>query len=176
MGYFAGNNRISTDPFSGSIPITADQYSTALDAITVGKRVSIDGGFKILGVSLPGVDDPGPPTVDDVAAERDRRLATGFSYDFKDSRGVVQIGTTDKDMIGWDEVTKLAQAYINTSQPAQPIEIETNSGAVSVTALEWQSVLIAAGAFRQPIWQASFVLQAMDPIPADYADNEHWPA
>ena len=33
-----------------------------------------------------------------VAAERDRRLALGFNYDFGDSRGVHRIGTTLADI------------------------------------------------------------------------------
>src|SRR5690606_41968408 len=42
-----------------------------------------------------------------VVAERDRRLAMGFDYDFQDERGVHRISTTPADMAGWDEVTKL---------------------------------------------------------------------
>jgi hypothetical protein len=44
-----------------------------------------------------------------------------------------------------------------------------------VTVPEWQEVLIAAGAFRQSIWQASFAIQAMDPLPADVTDDALWP-
>jgi hypothetical protein len=35
-------------------------------------------------------------------------------------------------------------------------------------------VLVAAAQFRQPLWAASFVLQAMSPIPADYANDKYW--
>ena len=87
MAYYAGNNKVSTDPFDGSIPITAAQYAKAIEAITAGKRISIDGGFKILGTAIVGAADPGPPTVDDVVVERDRRLSQGFSYDFKGITG-----------------------------------------------------------------------------------------
>ncbi|TPL06700.1 hypothetical protein [Mesorhizobium sp. B2-4-11] len=113
-------------------------------------------------------------TIRDIEIERDRRLAVGFDYDFGEARGVHHIGTTSADMAGWDEVSKLASALIATGDATTTIKIATNTGVAEVTALEWQQVLIAAGAFRQPIWQASFILAAIGPIPADYADDKWW--
>lgn len=118
---------------------------------------------------------PGPlVTIDDVLAERARRLARGFDFDFGDARGVHRIGTTDADMRGWDEVAKGAQAAINLGGGAAEISIETDTGPVTLSALEFQQILVAATAYRQPIWLASFALQKMDPIPADYADDSRW--
>ena len=114
-------------------------------------------------------------TPDMVGEERTRRLAMGFPYDFGAPRGVHHIGTTDSDMKGWDEVTKIAQAAINKGDGSRQIGILTNTGPAMVTADEWQDVLLAAGEFRQPIFAASFTLQAMSPIPLDYTDNAYWP-
>tara|TARA_R110000868_G_scaffold102701_6_gene283025 strand:+ start:2471 stop:3073 length:603 start_codon:yes stop_codon:yes gene_type:complete len=114
------------------------------------------------------------PTINDVREECIRRLSLGFDYDFGDSRGIHRIGTTERDMAGWQEVTTIAQALINASLPTQPISIATDTGACVVTPVEWQSILIASAQFRQPIWQASFVLQAMNPIPADYTSGDYW--
>lgn len=109
-----------------------------------------------------------------VVTERERRLALGFDYDFGDARGVHQIGTTDQDMKGWDEVRAMAFAAVLLGQPAMPIDIVTNSGPVTVTASEWLQILVAAGQYRQPIWAASFRLQGMSPIPADYDADGYW--
>ena len=131
------------------------------------------------------VEEPSPAEIDafvvplatqgQVIAERDRRLALGFDYDFTDARGVHRIGTTTEDMAGWDEVSKFSQALQSAGQGSQTINIVTDTGATQVTADEWALILIAAGVFRQPIWAASFMLQAATPIPADYADNSYWP-
>lgn len=110
----------------------------------------------------------------DLHAERDRRLALGFDYGFGDARGVHRINTTLGDMAGWDEVTKFAQALINAGLGDQTIIIATGTGVAQVTAIEWQGVLIAAAAFRQPIWGASFVLEALDPIPLDFREDSYW--
>lgn len=110
----------------------------------------------------------------DIHAERDRRLAGGFDYEFPDARGVHRINTTPGDMVGWDEVTKLAQALLNLGQTEQPITIATGTGVTQVTPIEWQQVMLAAAAFRQPIWGASFVLEAMAPIPADFSEDARW--
>jgi hypothetical protein len=113
-------------------------------------------------------------TTADVIRERERRLAEGFDHDFQDARGVHRIGTTERDMIGWDEVTKWAQAKLALGLTADTKTIVTDSGPADITPLEWFEIINAADAFRGPLWQASFALQGMDPIPANYTDNSWW--
>lgn len=126
------------------------------------------------GIDIPD-PEPAPITQADVEAEQARRLDEGFDYDFGDSRGVHHIGTTEKDMKGWGEVTTIAQALLNVNQPNQTINILTNTGPVTVTATEWQQILLAAAQFRQPIFLGTFALLMENPVPADYATNDaYW--
>ena len=125
--------------------------------------------------AAPTPPESAPPGVDDVVAERERRLAAGFDFDFGAPRGEHRIGTTAQDMVGWRDVTDLANALITSGQPDTANQIVTDTGPVTVTAAEWTTVLLAAAAFRQPIWGASFLLQAMDPIPDEFADDAYWP-
>lgn len=115
------------------------------------------------------------PVQDAVESERDRRLAlASFTYDFGDDRGVHVIGTDEKDMKAWmDEVVPIAQARLALGDAA-PINIVTNTGPVSVTPTEWMDIVNTGGAGRQAIWQYYFALIAMDPIPADYQDDQYW--
>lgn len=117
---------------------------------------------------------PRPATIADVMIERARRLSLGFNYDFGDARGVHHIGTTDADMLGWREVTDASNALIALGQPNATLQIVTDTGPATITAMEFQSVLAAAALARQPIWAASFALQAMSPIPSDYAADSYW--
>ena len=133
------------------------------------KRQLADGS--IVEVEAP---PPRPSTPTEVIQERERRLAEGFDYDFGDARGVHHIGTTKEDMRGWDEVTMGANAAVAIGAGSTAFDIITETGPVEVTALEWQSILMAATAFRQSIWTASFALQQMDPIP-DPATWAGWP-
>lgn len=112
--------------------------------------------------------------VNKVIDERTRRLSLGFDYDFGDSRGIHRIGTTHEDLIGWDEVTKAATAFVSLGAGTQTINVVTDTGPVEVTATEWLQIILAATAARQPIWAASFALQEMNPIPANYADDVRW--
>ena len=114
-----------------------------------------------------------PPSIHQVYAERDRRLAAGFAFDFGDARGVHHIGTSLADMRGWDEVSKLADVLRRSG--GGTITIATDTGVAEVTPAEWDAILLASAAMRQPIWQASFALAAMDPIPADFAEDGYWP-
>jgi len=113
-------------------------------------------------------------TVADIVAERERRMALGFDYVFGGARGVHHIGTTPADMKGWDEVTQATQAMIALGAGATTLTVVTDTGPATITALEWQYILMAASASRQPLWAHSFALQAMTPIPADYADDTYW--
>lgn len=163
------------------------------DGVEIGRKrridnIPVDGDVSGYGPEVQKVAEgawsadakaarPGPgraPSLHDIHTERDRRLAQGFDYDFGDSRGVHRIGTTPADLRGWDEVTKLAQARTNAGD-STPIDVMTDTGPIQVTPAEWNDVMLAAAAFRQPIWQASFVLSATSPIPADYASASYWP-
>lgn len=110
----------------------------------------------------------------EVVAERERRLALGFDYDFGDARGVHRIGTTDADMAGWREVSTYAGALIDSGNVTTTINIATNTGACAVTAPEWRAIEIASADFRQPLWAKSFALMASNPIPADYTNDQYW--
>lgn len=117
------------------------------------------------------------PTAADLERVRNQKLAAGFDYDFGDVRGVHRIGTTEADMVGWDEVSKGAQAAINTGQPDTPFTILTDTGPVDVTAMEWQRILAGATAFRQPIWLVSFAIAADMPATlAELQADPRWPS
>jgi hypothetical protein len=112
--------------------------------------------------------------IEKVIAERERRLSIGFDYNFNDARGIHRIGTTEQDMKGWDEVTKAANSLTTLGLGTTSFNIVTNTGPVSVTAIEWLQIIVAATINRQPIWAASFALQAMESIPANFEDDSYW--
>lgn len=109
-----------------------------------------------------------------VIAERERRLALGFDYNFGDARGVHRIGTKPSDMVGWSEVSTYAGALLDSGDTTTTIAIVTDTGPCQVTAPEWRAIEIAAAVFRQPIWAKSFALLASSPIPLDYANDQYW--
>jgi len=113
-------------------------------------------------------------SVNDVVIERTRRLTLGFDYDFGDARGVHHIGTSSADMEGWRDVIDYANALVDLGDTLTQIAIVTNTGPALVTAPEWQAVMLEAAEVRQLIWARSFALQAMNPIPSDYADDSYW--
>lgn len=125
-------------------------------------------------VRIPRVVSQGE-RLEHIAIERAHRLAQGFDYDFGDERGVHHIGTSESDMVGWRDVDTMAFKAMARGEPNKAIHIATDSGPVTVKAQEWLDILDQAEQFRQPIWSASFAIQAMDPIPANFADDEFWP-
>lgn len=118
--------------------------------------------------------NPSAADVDDVVRERARRLGLGFNYDFGDARGVHHIGTTPEDLIGWRDVIDYANALVDLGDTTTQIAIVTDTGPALVTAPEWQAVMLQAAQVRQVLWAKSFVLQSMNPIPADYTNDSYW--
>ncbi|RQO50592.1 tail fiber assembly protein [Pseudomonas sp. KBW05] len=76
---YAANNQIAFDQFHGSIKITKEQYSQALEGMQNGLVVNIDDGFKVIPPPLtlpPETPVPTPEQLTQLAlAERDRLLA-----------------------------------------------------------------------------------------------------
>ena len=110
-----------------------------------------------------------------VVAEREGRMALGFDYDFGDERGVHRIGTTEADLRSWDKLSKMASAAIALDMPDTPLGVTTDTGPTLLTAMEWQQVLLAWGLAHQPLFQASFDLQALQPFSVDHTDDQFWP-
>lgn len=129
---------------------------------------------KAAAASVVAAFDLDAPTVNHVIAERERRLALGFDYNFGDARGVHRIGTTKRDLEGWDEVSKYAGALIDAGQTSTQINIATDTGPCVVTPIEWRAIEIASAQYRQPLWAKSFALMASNPIPADYTNDSYW--
>ena len=177
-GLLVGATTAFENPRSeGSFLIPAGCVEVPPPAFAAGERARWTGeSWVVEEIPSEPVPPPASPTAADVAIERDRRLSAGFDFDFGDSRGVHRFGTTDADLRGWREVTDICAALLAKGEPAIAVRIATDTGETTVTAADWQSVLLSAGAFRQPIWRASFALQAMDPIPEDYADDAYWSA
>jgi hypothetical protein len=176
-GSFTGTSKFSNpvmEEAQQGDAIIVDDFNFAEDHDlyeTDGETFTLIDGWEAIKAER---NQPPAPTVSNVITERARRLAAGFDYDFADARGVHMVGTTDADMVGWDEVSKAASALVALGLPDQAISIVTDTGPCDVTAIEWQSVLVGAMQFRQPIFAASFVLQYSDPIPQDYADDVNW--
>jgi hypothetical protein len=111
---------------------------------------------------------------DHVIAERERRMALGFDYDFQDARGVHRFGTTQADMKGWDDVDKSVNAMMTLGFSGVEFPIDTNTGPVLITPIDWAKITMGATAFRSPLWMKSFALLAMAPIPSDFASDAYW--
>ncbi|MDH6265548.1 hypothetical protein M2360_000938 [Rhizobium sp. SG_E_25_P2] len=110
-----------------------------------------------------------------IEAERDRRLAGGFDWDFG-AQGVHHIATTAADMAGWEIVTRAATALALAGSDAT-IEIHTETGTAHVTGPQWNAAMLHYRmTIEQPTLLAALKLQAMRPLPQDTANPAHWPA
>ena len=174
-GFFVGE--VTPRVLRGQPLIPAGCVETAPPDIPEGKLARWTGAeWDLIDTPGPAPEaDPEPETEEwTLQQERDRRLAMGFSFDFGDERGVHIIGTTADDMRGWDEVTQFCDLVRRGVIDQPSIGISTETGDVEITPAEWDLILAAAAAFRQPVWQASFALANLDELPTDFADDAWW--
>lgn len=173
MQYFAGQGRIATREFDGAIEITEAQYLEALDGITQGKSVSIEGGFS---VAFPAEPEPEPvpdPTPEEIRAaqivaideERDRRIQELAS----------QYTQTERET--WPVQVDEAKAF--KSEPKTPTPMLTplaNARGITVDEMADRVLSIAAttAAATGEIMGAATKIKSMDPIPDDVTQEDLW--
>lgn len=123
--------------------------------------------------------EPEPPTADMVNAERDRRIAAGFSFN-----GVQY----DFDTRAKANISGAAQlAFMAIVAGAEPGDLFWNGGATpfmwiaadnSMVSMDAQTVVAfgrAAALHEQSHIFTARALKDMDPMPADFAADTHWP-
>ena len=119
IAYTVVSATYADDDHTSAIAITLEAGAVAISAID---RPELWAQLPF--VTVESFEKPGI-TVQQVATERQRRLALGFNYDFGGARGIHRIGTTPEDMKGWDDVTALSQANIALGLPSAQIGIVT---------------------------------------------------
>lgn len=116
-------------------------------------------------ISERAVDVP-DPSADDVRAEASRRMQVAFGARDADHLAIIVSNATR-------EVARLNQIKVGVPHPA---------GGWLVEPREWEgperlrlAQLHAADMALEVIRIASNAIEAMDPIPADFADDARWP-
>jgi len=143
--------------------------------VSVGKSVQrVDGVVKFV---LTLADAPAP-TAEEVTAERDRRIAAGFTFmghlfqadpeSLQNVNGAVsaalaaQLGGIAPDEANWFNGGAFSWlAADNTSVQMTPGDVVAFG--------------MAAAAHKNAHIHAARTLKNTDPIPADFADDRHWP-
>ncbi|TCU35459.1 DUF4376 domain-containing protein [Rhizobium azibense] len=124
--------------------------------------------------------EPPPPISEDVDAERDRRITAGFVF----NGFVFQSRPEDRENIMGASTAALA-AMVNGAQPGdyrwhgEDSDFRWIDADNMMHPMDAQTVFAfgrAAMSHKQAHIFAARALKDMSPIPADYADDQHWPS
>lgn len=151
---YAANSKISHDYFPGSIEISEEQYSQALDAKLRGGDVSIDGGYSLIeNVGYPALDPVIPLTPDEIEAQERER--------WKRERALlvesIKVTTASGLVFDGDEVSQGRMARAILGLQAQPAGatvkwVLTDNSVVLVAATELTEALTLAGLRQTELW------------------------
>jgi hypothetical protein len=106
-----------------------------------------------------------------VNAERDRRIIVG-----KTINGIAVTGR-DEDARNLTNLALAAQLRIGSGDTTTTTTFrDGNNVDHDLTPPQMLDLWQQSAAYVSALYEASWTLKAMDPIPADYADDTHWPA
>jgi len=132
-------------------------------------RAVIDSGIEIQPYSPPA------PTSDDVNAERKRRIEGGVRV-IVQGVGPVKLQGRQQDMSNLQGLAFAAQMRIASGDTSY-VEVfrDMDNNDHDMTPQQVVSMWAKGSAWVKQVYKASWALKDMDPIPADYKDDAHWP-
>ncbi len=117
------------------------------------------------------------PTPDDVAAERARRILAGLTITVPGHATPVRLTGDQQTRDNLQALAMAAQMRVAAGDTTTPTTWRDADNADHVlTPPQLLALWSAAAAYVGAVYAASWALKDATPIPADYADNTHWPA
>ena len=128
------------------------------------------------GASLTAPDpEPSPPTRSDINSERDRRIALGCVVTLSTGK-VVPIQGRPQDQTNLLGLVTLAQMRKLAGDITSTTFRDRDNSDHDLTPDEVIELWQRGVAYFELVMQAAWALKDLDPIPADYQDDIHWPA
>jgi hypothetical protein len=129
-----------------------------------GQRQWVDGAV------IPYTPPVPPATADDVNAERQSRIVVGRVING------VRVTGRDTDARNLMSLALIAQMRIAAGDTTTPTTFRDGDNVDhALTPPQILTMWQESAAFVSAIYQASWDIKAMDPIPADYAADHYWP-
>lgn len=145
-----------------AVTLSDDQWR---DLVTNAGRRRWDGATVV--EYLP---PPAPVTGEDVNAERQRRIASGKVIDG------VHVTGTDEDARNLTNLALAAQLRLASGDTGTLTTFRDGDNVDhQLTPEQVLSIWQQSAAYVSALYEASWALKALDPIPADYVADDYWP-
>lgn len=178
---------------AGGVEISQGQYDAALEAICVGREITIDGGFAIRDSALSpehtwvngawvGPPPPPAPTPDGlmVNTERDRRINAGTTFTVT-GYGTVSLTGRERDQIVLTSRLVAAQAMKAAGVTAPSLVIRGGDNINHLLTPDQMIELVQLGStWIEDVMQVSWDMKDAagafpSGIPANYTSDIYWP-
>jgi hypothetical protein len=129
------------------------------------------GRRRLVGDQFEAFEPPAPPVTGDVVnAERLRRIVAGKVVDG------VHVTGTDEDARNLTNLALAAQLRLAAGDMSTvTVYRDGDNFDHELTPLQVMSLWQQSSAYVSALYAASWALKALDPIPADFADDRYWP-
>lgn len=144
------------------------------DKIAVGDPIYEEDGNGVVHQVYDLADKPGP-TGDNVNAERERRIVAGANFTVQGHGAPIHVTGRDEDKVNLQGLAFAASLRLGQGDNATLTVFRDGQNVdhslIPAQVLElWQH----AAAYVTLVYQRSWEIKALDPIPADYADDSYW--
>ena len=138
--------------------------------------ILVDGErYELAQEEYDAIFPPVPTTSADVNVEHDRRAMAGRVFTI-DGYGDVALEGSDRTQTVLLALKDTARDLIAAGITAPLLRLTDRDNVThSLTADQTVELVNAGKAYMQALHEAKIALKAMDPIPADYADDSRWP-
>ncbi|WP_114287727.1 hypothetical protein [Candidatus Halocynthiibacter alkanivorans] len=161
------------------------KYDISQGGVVVNTIVSDPANIAALAAVIGGtyaevIDTPPPapgPTTDEVNAERTRRIEAGTDISLPGYAVPVALQGREKDQISLLGLKDVAKDRIDAADTTTITKFRDRKNEDHLLTPPQMVTLWRLGAaWMGAVHEASVALKDANPIPADYANNEHWPA
>lgn len=127
----------------------------------------VNGSF----TAPPSPEEPAPTGID-VDNERERRIGLPLTVTL--SVGSISINMDDKSQRNLQGLASVGQYLVGTGSSQTTTFRDYNNADHDLTPTDLVSMGLQVAARIQAVYDKSWALKEMDPIPADYADDSYW--
>jgi hypothetical protein len=162
----------------GSIDMEINHPAYGWIPFTAAEDDELQHGRDLYAAALPTAGPALTPVINSfqVNNERERRIVAGKTIDVP-GYGQIPLQGRDQDMINLQALAFAASMRIAAGDTTTltPFRDASNVGHM-LTPPQVLAMWSLGSTWISAVYQASWALKALDPIPVDYTNNSHWPA
>ena len=144
------------------------------DLVIDPKTNTVTQTYSIVGLGVDETINMQETIKRDINLERDRRIEVGCTVEIP-GKAFVSVSGRPVDMINLTNLGQLANFYIANNQTPKMVFRDASNNMHELTPSQMSLLWQKSMGYVTALYQASWTLKALDPLPLNFSDDSHWP-